>query len=130
MAFAGFCFLWVYWFVYLLLWLFLISYDHNQILLGSSLSFTLANHQQIFRMLSEKFKNLVVKMLLLLLLDKFPVPCTEPNDLILNRFLAGKCFVVKFALLYLSSVSHVSLTCNNKEDCQNIYMRRLTTEME
>ena len=69
-------------------------------------------------------------MLLLLLLDKFPVPCTEPNDLILIRFLAGKCFVVKFALLYLSSVSHVSLKCNNKEDCQNIYTRRLTTEME
>ena len=50
-------------------------------------------------------------MLLLLLLDRFPVPCTEPNDLILNRFSAGKCFVVKFALLYLSFVGHVSLAC-------------------
>ena len=50
-------------------------------------------------------------MLLMLLLDRFPVPCTEPNNLILNRFSAGKCFVVKFALLYLSFVGHVSLTC-------------------
>ena len=40
------------------------------------------------------------------------MPCTEPNDLILNRFSAGKCFVVKFALLYLFTfVSHVSFTC-------------------
>lgn len=80
---------------------FLISCDHNQILLGSSLSFTLANHQEIFKMLSEKFKNLVIKMLLLLLLDKFPVPCTEPNDLILNRFLAGKCLKVCSPLSFL-----------------------------
>ena len=50
-------------------------------------------------------------MLLLLLLDRFPVPCTEPNDLILNRFLLGKYFVVKFALLYLSFVGHISLAC-------------------
>ena len=50
-------------------------------------------------------------MLLLLFLDRFPVPCTEPNNLILNRFSAGKYFVVKFALLYLSFVGHVSLTC-------------------
>ena len=50
-------------------------------------------------------------MLFMLLLDRFPVPCTEPNNLILNRFSAGKCFVVKFALLYLSFVGHVSLTC-------------------
>ena len=50
-------------------------------------------------------------MLLLLLLDRFPVPCAEPNDLILNRFLLGKYFVVKFALLYLSFVGHISLAC-------------------
>ena len=52
----------------------------------------------------------------MLLLDRFPVSCTEPNNLILNRFSAGKCFVVKFALLYLSLlvmlVSHVNRRLN------------------
>ena len=47
------------------------------------------------------------KMLSLLRLDRFPVPCIVPNNLILNRFSAGKCFVVKFALLYLSFVGSV-----------------------
>ena len=50
-------------------------------------------------------------MLLLLVLDRFPVPCTESNDPILHRFLPGKCFVIKFAFLYLSLVGHVSLVC-------------------
>ena len=70
--------------------------------------FTLATHQRLlkiiilFKMFSENFTKVITNMLLMLVLDRFPVPCTEPNDLILNRFLTSKCFVLKFAPLNLS----------------------------